>query len=257
MEPRTSPARTVKTTKTVFDIVEVVNELGGARVTDVVNELGLAKSTVSDHLSTLHESGYLVYEDGIYRLGLQFLQHGIQARNDLQVRDAAQSSLEGLAAETGECAWLVVEEHQEAVFIDKRLGERAVPTMGKVGRRASMHTSAAGKAILANLPAERTETIIDDRGLPARTENTITDREELYEELDSIRDTGLAFNNQETNEGVRAVSSPIICYGDVQGALAIVGPSSRLKKDDLIEKITDELENAANVVELSIKHGTA
>jgi DNA-binding IclR family transcriptional regulator len=255
MESQKSPARTVKTTDTVFDIIEIINELDGARVTDVVDELGLAKSTVSDHLSTLHKRGYLVHKDGMYQLGLRFLQHGIQARNYLQVRDAAQTPLEDLATETGECAWLVVEEHQEAVFIDKKPGEKAVPTMGKIGRRTLMHTSAAGKAILAHLPADHVETLIDEQGLPAQTEHTITDRDELYERLESVRNSGIAFNNQETNKGVRAVSSPILCDGEVQGALAIAGPSSRLKNDTVIEQITDELENAANIVELNIKHG--
>lgn len=254
MNERKPPARTVKTANTVFAIIENLSELGGSSVTELAHEAELAKSTVSDHLATLEDMGYVVREGGEFHVGLQFLKHGNRARKRLEVRQAAIGPLQTLADRTSESAWLVVEEHDEAVFIDKALGDQAVQTMGEIGRRAHLHTTAAGKAILAHLPDHQRESVIEEHGLPARTENTITDPAELGEELQAIRGDQLAFNDEESNRGVFAVASPILFDETVCGAISVSGPKSRLSVAEVKETITEEVLNAANILELNLEH---
>lgn len=255
MTSKPAPSRTVKTAKTVFDIIEAISTSNGATVSEVSDEVDMAISTVFDHLSTLEELEYVVNDEGTYFVGLKFLQHGIRARNKLEVLRTARGPLEEVAETTNEVTWLVVEEHGEAVFIDKAMGEKAVQTMGRVGRRCSLNTTAAGKAILAHLPPERIDSILGDRELTARTTRTIVDPNELREELGAIRDRGMAFNEEESNPGVKAVASPILCDGHVRGALAVSGPKNRLSNQDLMETIKEELQNAVNVIELNMEHG--
>lgn len=56
---------------------------------------------------------------------------------------------------------------------------------------------ATGKAVLSQLPREEVESIIDKWGLPMMTENTITDREALFEDLATAREQGYSINNEE------------------------------------------------------------
>ena len=72
-----------------------------------------------------------------------------------------------------------------------------------------MHSSATGKAILAHYSDDHVEAILDRHGLPARTKNTITDREELSEEFEEIREKGMSFEREEYKPGMITIAAPI------------------------------------------------
>lgn len=84
-----------------------------------------------------------------------------------------------------------------------------------------------GKAILANFPRERVSDVVEEYGLPAWTENTITDEESLYEELNRIRNRGVAFDDEERIRGLQYVAAPIQCDGELLGAISVSGPKKR------------------------------
>ena len=248
------PKRSVKTADTIFGIVEFLLENGGSGVKEIADEQGIAESTVHSHLATLLDHEYVEKEGTTYRLSLKFLDHGIQVRGELSLTRAAKPVIEQLSEETGEVAWVVVEEHGRAVYLMKSSGENAVRTRGRIGRRTTMHDIAAGKAILAHLPESRVEDIIDAFGLPERTENTITERDALYRELESIREQGYAINDGETTGKVRAVASPIIWNDDVQGAVGIAGPKHRLSGDTFTESIPTKILQAVDTIELKLEY---
>lgn len=244
--------RPVKTVDTVFGIVEALRELNGGTITEVATHLGLAKSTVHDHLRTLHDREYVVEDGGTYRLSLRFLDHGIFARRNDPLLPASRHTLEELADETGELVWLYIEEHGMAVTLEKTVGEHAVSTVGRVGMRTPIQAPAAGKAMLAHLPDERVEEILDRRGLPGLTESTVTDRDRLEEQLTEIRDRGFALNDGETIYGLRAVGSAIVCDGQVLGGISVAGPTKRLRDERFRETIPNAVLGAANAIELTI-----
>lgn len=98
----------------------------------------------------------------------------------------ARQKVRKIAEQTDERAQLVVVEHGKAVHVFGETGEHAVQTNSEIGKYRPPHTMAAGKAILAFLPEERVEEIILQYGLPSLTENTITDKDELYKDLKGI-----------------------------------------------------------------------
>jgi hypothetical protein len=100
----------------------------------------------------------------------------------------------------------------------------------KIGSEFGMHNSAPGKAVLAELPSEAVERILDLRGLPATTEETLTTREGLREELEAISERGYATNDEELQSGFRSVGAPVRhSDGTVLGALSIGGPAYRFE----------------------------
>jgi len=251
MDTRREPARRVKTADTVFSVVQAVHRLDGATLEDLSGELGLARSTVYDHVSTLRDLGYLVREGRRYYVGLRFLDHGMAARGRHRVVDVARNTLRRLATDTGEVAWLVTEEDGFAVYLDKAKGDRAVQTLARIGSRRHLHYLASGKAILAQYANEEVDAIVERRGLPARTEQTITDRDALFDVLEEVRERGYAVNDREVLGGTRSVGVAIVPDDAVVGALAVTGPYTRLKGSRL-DDVVDETVAAGNEAELKL-----
>lgn len=243
----------VKTTDTIFGIIEEIRRSNGATVTEVAEKLDLAPSTVYAHLSTLESMKYLVKEEGMYHIGLQFLYHGTHARNRLPVAQVARPALSELADTTEELVWLVVEEHGRGVFLQRETGAKAISVRARPGTRGYLHYLATGKAILAEFSDVKVRDIIDMHGLPSATGNTITDEKELFKELEMIRKNGYAFMNGEIIKGLSGIAASIVHEGTVHGAVSVTGPENRLSRDYLKEEILNDLLNATNEIELRLK----
>lgn len=238
-----------------FDIVETMDALGGAGVTELARAVDLPKSTVHNHLRTLERAGYVVQEDGEYRIGLKFLRLGERARRHHEPYRIASGQVDKLAEKTGEIAGLMIEEHGEGVFVYRRRGSEAAHIDTAIGDRVPLHCTALGKAILAFLPAERRERIVDRHGLPKLTENTITDREELFDELETIRERRVAFDEAERLDGLRCVAAPILSGSDaVLGSISVAGPTHRMHEDRFRRELPETVLGIANVIELNIQY---
>lgn len=245
----------VKTPGTVFEIVEALLELEGARFTELADHLEMAESTLHDHLKTLESLGVLVKDRDEYRVGTKFLEYGARARQHRQLYEVSHHQVAELAAETGEHASLMIEENGEGVLLCIEKGEDAVNLGAYAGIRVPLHTNAPGKAILAHLSEDRVDDIVAEHGLDQFTEKTITDRTELDEELDRIRDQGYAIDSGELVEGVKAVSAPVVSLGEIQGAVTIGGPVNRMSGERFDEVLPDLLLRASNIIELNLSHG--
>lgn len=253
--PETPPTNRVKTTAKSFRIIQCLKTLDGARVTDLADELGMGKSTVHNHLRTLVDEGYVIQRDEAYHLGLQFLELGGYIRNQMDVYELAEPEVKTLAEQTDELANFAVPERGKAVYIYRSKGSRAVDLDTYAGMRAYMHNTALGKAILAHLPRNRVESILDHHGMPAETDNSITDRERLAEELERVRSEGYAQDHEERLGGLRCVAAPIKSTDDVvRGAISVAAPKSRMKDERYNEEIPEMVRSAANVIELNLKY---
>jgi DNA-binding IclR family transcriptional regulator len=245
----------LKSAKTTFDIIDKLREVGGAGVSELAAELDMPTSTIHDHLRTLETEEYLVNDGGTYRVGARFLELGEQVRDRKKVYRVARPEIDELAGETGEHANLMIEEHGRGVFLYKAMGSDAVQLDTHAGLRVPLQTTALGKAILAYRPEEEVESIIDRHGLPKLTENTVTDRDALAEELASIRDRGYAFDDEERVNGMRCVATPITDENDrAIAAISVSGPKSRMLGDVFTEEMPETLLRSANVIEVNLAY---
>ena len=250
----TEPKTPVKTAQTTFRIVETLKALDGATVTQLANHLDIAKSSAHNYLQTLDHEGYVVETDGTYEVGLRFLDLGGYARSRERLYSIATPEMERLAESTGEYANLLVEEHGVGVFLARERGESAVSLDSYTGQSVRLHTTALGKTVLAYLSRERVESIVDRHGLPAMTDQTITDRTELFDALEEIRQQECAYDRQERIKGLNCVAVPILNDDDIAGALSVSGPVSRMDQERIDEEILPELRRAANIIELNQAH---
>ena len=245
----------VKAIETTFTILEALQEYDEAGVSELAAEVDLPRSTVFNHLKTLEEKEYVVNDDGSYRIGCRFLKLGTRARSLHRIYDIAKEEVDRVARETGEISALLVEEHGWGMFLHRAEGEQAIHIDSFTGQRIYLHGAALGKAILASLPRERVDAIIDRRGLPALTDNTITTRDALYRELDEVSDSGVALDDQERLTGLRSVAVPITGMdGTVLGAVSIAGPTSRIQDHRFTDEFPAKLRETAKVIELDLKY---
>ncbi|MDJ1434057.1 IclR family transcriptional regulator [Halostagnicola sp. A-GB9-2] len=247
-EPAKHP---VQTTKKSLIIIETLSRIGGTRVTSLANELDMGKSAVHNHLSTLEEHGYVVKQGNRYCLSLKFLDIGCQIRSEMDVYKVARPKITELADESGELVHLVVEEDGKGVYLSRAKGDQAVDLDTYIGCRHHMHSSAFGKAILSHYATERVNEIIDQHGLPSVTPQTITSRDELFEELDRTSERGFAVDNEERLEGLRCIAVPIRFNPETIGAISISAPTARIDDEWETNEIVDQLCRTANVIELN------
>ena len=245
----------VQAAKTSFQIINTLRDLEGAGVSELADELDKPTSTIHDHLQTLENEEYLVKEDGEYYVGTRFLGIGEQARARQKVYNIARQEVDELAAQTGEHTNLLIEEHGRGVFLYKSRGPDAVQLDTHAGMRVHLQTTALGKTIMAHRPREEVEAIIDRHGLPQVTEKTITDRDELYDQLDEIRDRGYAYDDEERVKGMRCVAAPNT--NDEERAIAAIsvsGPKSRMRGKQFREEVPDLILSSANVIEVNLTY---
>lgn len=252
----TSEPRTLKTVTKSINVIHCLMRLDGAGVTELANYLDESKSTVYTHLKSLEKGGMVTKSDDKYRLSYDFLVFGEYVRNRSPLYTVGKPEIDELAEQTGQYAHLVAEENGRGLNLYKSKGKQAVGEdyqKAKYQQWDYLHITASGKAILAYLPQERVEEIIDRHGLPARTEQTITNREELFDELSDVREQGFAYNDEEEIEGFRAVGAPIRSRNrSVLGSVSVSGPKSVFDGDSFYQEITDLVTKTANIIEVNV-----
>jgi transcriptional regulator, IclR family len=245
----------VQATATAFRIIEALRQRGGAGVSELAAALEMPTSTVHDHLRTLEAAEYLTSDAGVYHVGVRFLELGEQARGRMKIHRVAKPEVDELAAETGEHANLMIEEHGHGVFLYKAQGDDAVQLDTHAGMRVPLHTTALGKAILAHSPTAAVDAIVDRHGLQQVTDKTITTREALDAELETVRRQGFAFDDEERVKGMRCVAAPVIdAEGTVVGAVSVSGPKSRMLGEAYTDRFPRMVLRTANVIEVNLTY---
>jgi len=126
------------------------------------------------------------------------------------------------------------------------------------GTHFHMHASAVGKAILAQYSDDHVTEILDRYGMPAHTENTITDRDELKEVFEQIRESDVSFDHEEYRMGWRrSRRSSRIRPKPYSAVSSITGPAHRLREPDVEEELRRELLSARNIIELNYSSSDA
>jgi IclR family acetate operon transcriptional repressor len=221
----------------VLDIV-ADSPSGGMTLTDLTRALGTSKSTAYSLARTLVNAGYLrdVQPGPRYVLGMALVRLGDRASSELPLADLVKPVLAELTRHTGMTSRAAINDDGYPVFVARVDAPGAIKFHTPLGIRELPHTSAAGKAILAFLPAEETDRVAEETALPVRTRKTITSAATLREEIALTRERGYALDDEEDQDGVLCVGAPIFDHaGAVFGALSVTG----LKVDQSVRQIAE------------------
>ena len=244
-----SPAGGVQSVNRALDVLEFI----GSRHPDVpigeiATGLRLPLPTVHRLLATLTERGYTrQLPSRRYSLGFRVLPLAECAR--ALIGPVAEGVLLDLVDETGETANLAVLAGDQAEYVAQAPSRHHMRMFTEIGQRVDLHSTGVGKALLSQLDSAQVDDLLDRRGLPGRTEHTITSRVRLHAELERIRSAGFAIDEQEL--GVRCVAVPITGLSSGM-AVSVSGPVTRMT-ESLVESTVPLLQSAARALANSLE----
>lgn len=248
----------IKSVGTSLDIVQTLTDDGPMTITELAETLDRSPSNVLAHLRTLQDRGFAVKENDTYRVGLRYYEIGHTIKQHYPLYVHGTDAADELAAETGEYVWLMVEEQGRGYYLYKSGGENAVESGAyTMGSRWHLNSTASGKVMLAQMDESRVDEILDTHGLKSMTPNTITDRAELKEELERIREEGFARDEEESAVGIRGVAAPVQGLDDVIGTVSVSGPASRIKGEYFRDVLPQKVKETADIVRIKYNGASA
>ncbi|TDD30479.1 IclR family transcriptional regulator [Kribbella turkmenica] len=220
----------VQSVDRAITVLEILAREGHAGVSEVAAEIGVHKSTAFRLLAALEERDLVEQntERGKYQLafGILRLASAIPTRIDLVHQ--AQPIMDALALQFDETINLAVVREHYAVNVQQARGSAAVASQNWVGQLTPLHATSSGKLLLAFMSDEQRNSILDRAGQPRLTENTVTSRQELLDQLAEIRENGFATAFEELEVGLNAAAVPIRDHtGAVVAAMSASGPTFR------------------------------
>lgn len=222
----------VKSTIKVFQVLETLCEGKAAGVTELSNQLDIKPSTMHRFLSVLTELAYVQKDaaTGKYFATLKIFQLGVRVRNKLSLISIARPYMEEFGEMLNETVNIAVFAQNNVVVIDRVQSPETLRTNIIVGQHLPAYCTAFGKVLLADMSDKKLDRYLKTIPLKPFTQQTITKKQALREELKKISKDGYAVDNRELDENIRCLSSPIRDEsGNVVAALSYSGPITRVK----------------------------
>jgi DNA-binding IclR family transcriptional regulator len=253
--PGDGPAGNMLSLERAISLLNVVAESdAGLRLKDAAQALGLSTSTAHRILSALVEHRMLrqIDVDGsrIYIPGSSLYRLGQAAARHYSLVDLARPSMRRLAERTQDTVFLSARDRDEAVCLDRVVGDYPIKTLTlSVGDRRPLGVGAGSLALLAALPeAERSAIVRNDRSreqrYPAFTPESLT------KWVNAANRLGYAHNPERVNPGMSAVAVAIRgADGAPLGAISVAAVRSRMQGERLLEIVNLLKEECANVAQ--------
>jgi len=252
-EPAASEAKApkeragVQSLERAFGLLEAIAQARqGIGLAELSKKVGLHNSTTFHLVKTMVALGYIRQDrDKRYRIGRALFALAAGALDEVELVSLAIPVLEELTEATGESGHFAVRSGDSVVVIAKTSGSGAFQLTDRVGVMRPAHGTALGKVLLAALTPAQLDRFLQNHELAALTPKTITDPEQLRQEIGEVARTGVAYDDGEFNAEVRCVAVPVRDFtGQVVGALGISGPIWRLSIP-VLQKQTEVVKAAA------------
>ena len=222
-------------------------------VSEIGKALELNKSTVHRTLATLENKGFVHQnkENERYWLGIKLYAMGLLVGEKLSLADLFKPYTKQLFDEFKEVINVSIldtdsSDGYKSVVILKEVDNRKTLSINpNIGLSSDVHVSSVGKSLIAFTKGLDIEKL---KNLKKYTENTITDVDDILEELEKIRQQGYAIDNEEQEVGLICIGAPILGKdGNAIAAMSISGPSARMKQNDFELKIQRLKETIAEI----------
>jgi IclR family transcriptional regulator, acetate operon repressor len=243
---RTAGAATVRSGGEVQSLVRALTLLNriaespgeGASLTELAQQVGLAASTAHRLLTTLEQERYVRFdhEGRLWSVGVQAFVTGCTFTKSRSLVGLARPHMRNLMEESGETVNLGVMDEGQAVYLSQVECRQMMRVFARPGSRVPLHCSAVGKAILSATSDKTLSKILHQRGMPRLTVKTITSPAALRTDLEHVRATGFAVDDEEHAVGLRCIAAPIFDEtGDVIAAVSASGPTARISEERILQ----------------------
>lgn len=206
------------------------------RFTQLIKLTGFPKSTLHRILEALLEFRLIRFNeaDQTYRLGPRLFELAHKVWDEFDLRGAAAPELDRLADMTSETVSLCELENGSILYIDRRQSADAFGFRIEVGRRAPLHCTAGGKALLGFLMPHRQRELIAELRASSDPTKVPENETELLADLTLTRARGYALSIEEHVAGVVSVAAPVLDHRhEPIAAIGVSGPRERLSIERL------------------------
>jgi len=224
-------------------------------VSELARRLELTRSTTHRYVATLATLGYLQQDEPTrrYRLGPRVLDLGFSMLGSLELREIAAPHLRRLTEITGHTSNLAIRDDTDVILIDRVRGRpnryHHLEFTLHVGSRIPAYCSATGKALLAFLPPPDLDQLLDRIDLIQRGPGTLTDKRKLLAELNQVRRTGIAVNDEELESALRSIAAPVRSRsGQVVAAVNVAIPWSPAAMSELVSQLGPTVRATADMI---------
>lgn len=229
----------------------------GLTVAEATRRSGFTQNLVFRLLKTLVVMGYATQREDnkAYVLTNRLLQLTGPRTGERSLALCAHEALRRLRDETGETVQLIIEADGKSLVLEQFRGIQALQVCGEVGMRVPLYSCAPGKAILAHWGEEALTAWFRGAGktLKRFTATTLSRREDLLRELETIRALGYAVDRAEGVEGIHCVAVPIFDdYRQPVGAITVMAPINRMPEEEFT-RFAQRCRDAADRVERKLK----
>ena len=241
--------------KKAFAILSAISSSKeGLGVSELARGLNMAKSTVHGMTSALEEVGAVMRDPRTkkYKLGFTLLEIGRSAYSQIDLETSARPIMEDLMEKTQTSVFLGILNWDHVTVLDIVESRQDLKITAPVGTTMPLFAGAVGKVFLASMDEEQAVKIVNSKGLPRFTENSIVDPKLYFQELKQVRQKGYAVDDEEYILGVRAVASPIKGLGQLRSAIWIVGFKASLD-EKMMKTLTSETQEAAEAISQKIQ----
>jgi IclR family KDG regulon transcriptional repressor len=221
---------------------------------EIARQLGLNPSTVAGLVSTLKINNFLDQNPANhkYRLGIKLVEKASLLLEQLDLRKVASPFLASLRDWCNESINLAIRDNDEVVYIERIFGDHSLGIRSELGKRAPVHSTALGKAIVANLPDLEASELLEHYHFFSITRYTIVDLDRFQQELDRVKRQGFAIDEEENEIGGRCVAAPVFDHqGYPVAAISISVPIQRLPREK-IPDFGEKVKEAAREISYSI-----
>jgi DNA-binding IclR family transcriptional regulator len=213
---------------------------------DICSRTGMSKTTAYRMVRTLEAKEFLAYDAVTerYHLGKATIPGAYLTMSSVGFVRAAHPFLERLCEATGETVELTVRGPGGAVVVDQVASRHPFRLNLPIGRIQSTMSTSSFRTHVAFLPLDEQRKIIGSTQ-PALTPNTMTDPDKIIERMTAEREEGLAYDLEEQDLGVCAVSAPVLERdGSLKAVLTTVAPAERFGARERKKK-AEAVRNAA------------
>lgn len=244
-QPRSSGG--VQSLSRAFVILEAIADAGGViTLSSLATTTGLPMPTIHRLIRTLVDLGYVRQEmSRQYSLGPRLTRLGDVAGR--RIAEWSAPHLERVASELGESVNLATLDGDEIVYVNHITPARhSMRMFTEVGRHVATHTTAVGKAILADYPDSEVLALLARTGMRRSTDLTIHTPGAFLASLETVRENHFAVDDEEQERGVRCVAVAVPSK-DHRLAVSMSGPLARMN-DEAIAAAVGPLHEAASAI---------
>ncbi|TLU71805.1 IclR family transcriptional regulator domain-containing protein [Lichenicoccus roseus] len=228
-------------------LVVCANAPNGIRLADVARQTGTTRASARRSLLTLAAKGFLVADEGGFRLTPKVLTLAAPLLSAPLPR-LAQPILDQLSARFGESFSLAALAGQDIVYLARSEARRIIALDLTVGSRLPAWCTSMGRVLIAGLPPHEREALLPDT-LVLRTPRTITDRRSLLAVLEQVGRDGYCLLDEELEQGLRSLAVPVRHPdGRVAAALNVSTQTARTDRDTLLQQVLPALDEAARSI---------